>query len=517
VTWPAFGLNPDPYAFSRLALYAATAALTARIGARAGLGPVGQLFAGLFVAASPFAFTPLYWAAGIQELLGVVLLLAAIERWLAGGRANLLMALLAGVGAILAKESALGLPVALALATLFGRRPRACDGSAIWLAIVLLAVVSSGEILLVLRAFRTEAGAPYELGDLTSLAGNLGLYGRWLVTLGPTFAYRTGTADLIAGLGVWFVWGLWGFWRFRGGNLVPLAGWVMALLALAPALALRHHAYPYLGLVAVPALALTLGDLWPRHWTPRIAAVPFATVVVALIAYLVMDARLSARDPNGLPTDQLVRRTAVSYAACRQLASFAAREAPDAASRVIILTPPANREEAKRAAAVGETVVPGTLLYESLGGVLGPRLVLGGETEVQWRTGLLEAPTGAHVWVDAGTGLRPWGSTRQALLNLALTEVARGQFERAFLDLRRAAWLHEGDIAFLADPDVWLEPPSALRARRESFLDFLASTGASGVSEKEIAGLQQIFRELVAIVSGDVATDAATDSLAAPR
>ncbi len=114
LTWPLFGLNSDAHALLRLALHGLAAVLVVRIAARGGLGPLSRLLAGLVFAASPLAFTPLYWASGIQEILAAVFALAAVERWLAApsqGRRQLAWASVLAALSMFSKESALGLPL----------------------------------------------------------------------------------------------------------------------------------------------------------------------------------------------------------------------------------------------------------------------------------------------------------------------------------------------------------------------------------------------------------------------
>ncbi len=69
--WPLAGLDPVPYAWTRLALHALAAAGVATLARRLRLSTLQSLVAGLVMAASPLAFTPLYWAAGVQDLLAV--------------------------------------------------------------------------------------------------------------------------------------------------------------------------------------------------------------------------------------------------------------------------------------------------------------------------------------------------------------------------------------------------------------------------------------------------------------
>ena len=138
LTWPLFGLDPIPHAWSRLVLHALSTVLVVRIASRAGLTSLARLVAGLLFAATPLAFTPLYWAAGIQELLAVLLALVAVERWLTGGRQNLLLAFLAAIASMLSKEAGLGLPLFFTLLLWAGIGPRRDDRAFGWALTLLL-------------------------------------------------------------------------------------------------------------------------------------------------------------------------------------------------------------------------------------------------------------------------------------------------------------------------------------------------------------------------------------------
>jgi hypothetical protein len=93
------------------------------------------------------------------------------------------------------------------------------------------------------------------------------------------------------------------------------------------------------------------------------------------------------------------------------------------------------------------------VLHTALGGSLGPRLLLGDRLEVRWTNGLQEAPADALVLAEDGPLLLPWGPVPQALLYLTLTEVARGQFDRAERHLARAARLGGPNLPIVYDPD----------------------------------------------------------------
>ncbi len=104
ITYPLFGLYVLPYTLSRILLHAIASLTVAKIGRNAGLGKPAYLVAGLLFAASPMAFTVIYWASGIQELLAGVFALLAVERWYVQDRSSIILPVLFGVCSILSKE-----------------------------------------------------------------------------------------------------------------------------------------------------------------------------------------------------------------------------------------------------------------------------------------------------------------------------------------------------------------------------------------------------------------------------
>ena len=508
VCYPLFGLNPDPYTWSRLLLHGLAAALTARIAWRAGLPPLAQLLAGLLVAATPLVFTPLYWAAGSQELLAVTLALAAVERWLAGGRCAVVATLVLATGSILAKEAGLGLALLLGILLVGGAGATSAPRRSAIVVLVLIALVAVGESLLVLRRFAVGPADAYAISAL-AVPTNLTAYGWWLASIGPRFAANI-TLPMAAGGGaLWLLWGGWAVVSRNRGDRLPAVALLAALLALAPVLPLVHHAYPYLGYAVAPAGAVTVASLVPRRWPLRTPLALLLVIAAVVTGTAGMQIRLGERTAAGLPADPLVRRTALSHASARTLTTLPWHRhqgADTASATLLLLQPPPDLATAQVADRLGAGWVTGSELYSALAGTVGPRLILSqefdAEVRIAWVNSLQDASDEAIVLVDAGHLWLHWGRSREALLYLALTEVARGQFARARQHLLYAAHRSAQTIPFYYDPDQMLVAPTRVLARKEAFVDYLAAGLQEGYSRHEVSALQEIFFALLSTVTG---------------
>ncbi len=517
---PLFGLDPLPWALTRLLLHGGSAALLARIAARCGLAPAGALAAGLILAAAPVALAPVWSANAVQDLLALFLALAATERWLAAlghapdgvrdpaparaGR-DLALAGLFGALAMLAKESAFGLPV-LWGALLLARRPRDArrGAAARWAVIAALLVVAAGEAWVVLRHFDRSAGAAYALGVPLDALFNLLIYGVWTVWPGPFYPTVFPVTFYAAALAVWLAWTACAAWRWRRGDRLCAAGLLAALLSLAPLLPLAHHTIPYLVYPATAGLALALASLVPRRIAPR----PLLSPVLALVAIAwtlgLFSAWLRAPGADGWPRDPLLAHTEISRRAARLLAELprppadAGGDGPD----LVLLQVPLTPAVADQADRLDEGMVITSRLHTAVGGELGPRLVLGNAVRVRWMNRLDSAPPGASVLVEAGPRLIPWGQTGQARLYLALTLAARGCDFQAARALLFAAREGGPRLPFMYDPDQLLEPPSVLTARAEAFDRYLAGPAGAGagLSPEARPALRAMWGELMAVV-----------------
>ncbi len=460
---------------------------------------LGRLLAGLLVAASPLIFTPLYWAAGIQELLGVVLALAAVERWLAGSRRDLLLAVLLAALSMFSKEAGLGLPVFFVMTLFVGVGPRLQDRAFAWALCVLLMPVAIFEGVLLMQHFATGAGDAYAMGGPVQVGANLGRMGWWLVSPGPLLAADLNAVQATSGAMVFVLWGLWGVVRFQQGRKLPLLTFLAAILSLAPALPLQRQMHPYLGYAALCAGAIALGSVPPRRWRPGLAWLAGLGVLAAAWGYLGMEVRLKQRDSSGLPSDPVVRATALSWQTCRLLPRLPLAEGEN----LVILQIPMTRTELQMAQQLGPRWVAGTHMHESVGGSIGPRLILGEDHPVRWVNALFETPAEAFVLAEIGTEFKHWGHAPNATLYAALADVGMGNFERARRHLIRGASLNAGTMAFAFDPDQMAVKGGLVLARKEAFIDWTTSLLDGRASPQEVGGLQDLFLHLLSACTGE--------------
>ncbi len=502
--WPLAGLDPAPYAATRLLLHALAAGGVVRLAWRLGLPPASQWLAGLIMAATPLAFSPLYWAAGVQDLLAVAAMVWALERWLAGGRLGRPAGALLALGALAAKETVVGLPLLMGALLVLGVGTRHAPQAAparparsSWLLVGVLTAAAIAAAGMALRFFATGPSDPYALGGPLVMLGHAMTYGLWLILPGPSYPSTPGLAPSLAGALVWLLWGGWSLHQWRRGRRVPAFALAGALLMLAPLLPLARHLAPDLAYPVEPFGCLALASLWPRRWRQR----PLVLVAVALLAwswgFFGMRARLSLRDADGVHADALVRRTAISAAASRHL-----RQLPAAAGGVVFVQPPLTRQTAYMAAELGEHWVTGSPLYHSLAGTLGPRLVLPGDRPITWANGLRFTPPGAFVLLDTGLQLQPWGTTRQALLHQTLTDLGLGFFERARLHLLRASLLAGPTFSYAYDPQLLPVPLEHAVQNLGAFLAFLERDHGDGASASDAAGLQTNILRLLSASTG---------------
>lgn len=504
-TWPLFGLDAVPHAWIRLLLHGAAAALVARLARRGGLGEPAAALAGGIFAASPLAFTPLYWAAGIQELLAASLALLAIDLWLGSaerGRAATAGAVAAAVASLAAKEPALGLPLVFAALAWWSpaSRPATRRGLALALTIPTVAAVAAG--FLATRHFDHTPGAPYALGTPAHAIANLLLAARWLVLPGPVVDARASAGALALGAGLLAAWAAWGLVSWRRGRRLALAALAGSLLSLAPVLPLRNHLAPYLAYLAVAGWALALATLVPRRLPrPRAAMV---AVLVAAAAWSLFTTRtvLARRNELGLPADDLVRATSLSWEARSVLQGVDAMGGGRPVRQLVLLQVPAGPGALEHARRFGERWAGRTDLHEALGGDLGPALLAPAGVTARWMNGLVTAPDSALVLVETGTGLRPWGRTGQAAMYAALTDVGLGNFERAREHLLRAAQLGGRSLGFACDEGLLPIPLDLALQQREAFTDWTVGLLAQGASRAEVGGLQDLYFNLLCACTG---------------
>lgn len=470
LTWPLFGLNAAAHAWLRILLHAVAAVMVVRIARRAGLQPLAQLTAGLLFAATPVAFTPLYWASGIQELLGGVLALLAVERWLANGRGWAPVAGLAAIGAILAKEGALGLPVFFAIILVARRQRAGADAGLRWLIVVGLAAVAVVEAALVMRHFATGPRDPYALGGPLVMLGNLGKFGWWLPTPGPVFTAQVTWTRAGFGIALLLGWGAYGAAAWRQGKRLPLAAWTCALLSLTPALPLVNQARPYMAYLAAAAGSLTLASLLPVRWRPGVPAMAALIVAATLWGQFTMRGRLSKLEADGQAADPVVRASRTARAAAKDILALLPSGAKPSSLDLFIFQPHLKTTDGKSGEAIIETPQ-----YAALGGALGVKLLLGGSGSARWTASLLDASSDAFVLCEKGRGFQAWGATYDALLYAAQLHIIAGNYPIAAALLTRADELDPTRELRLPERDILGIPGDALRIKAIAFERWLES------------------------------------------
>jgi hypothetical protein len=493
LTWPIFGTHADPHTWLRLLLHGLCAVLVTRIAARAGLTSLPRLVAGLMVAATPLAFTPLYWAAGIQELLAAVFALGAIERWLAGSRRDLLIASLLTVLSMLSKEAGLGLPVLFLVMLFVGVGPQLRDRAFAWGCCLLLFFAAVFEGVLVVQHFGTGSNDPYAMGGALQVLHNLGTMGWWMLSPGPLLADNLLWPQAVAGAMLFGLWAIWSVVQFQQGRQLPLLTLLAGILSIAPALPLQHQLHPYLGYLGVCAGAVALASLIPQRWKLSVPLVVSLSLAAAAWGFFAMETRLGQRDETGLPADPVVRATSLSWQVCQMLPQLPLDRTEGQRKALTFLQIPMSGQQMEMADRLGDRWVAGTHMHESIGGTLGPRLILGGETRVDWVNALYTNPPEALVLCEMGPEFRHWGSTGNAALYAALADVGMGRFERARNHLTRAASLSDKTMAFAFDPNQMAVSVDLVLVRKKEFIDWTVGLIGPDHSLQEVGGLQDLF------------------------
>jgi tetratricopeptide repeat protein len=330
VGYELFGVSsPVPWHIVAFVLHAVNAVWVYVLARRVGASrAAAQLACGLF-AASPVAFTVMYWTAGIQEIWSGFFLFPAIWLAMREDRWRWLAVPLYGM-AVLCKEAVVVAPAVLPL--LVGRR-------GVRLALVHL-VLGAGLFLgagLLARAFDSDPGSPYATSYAKPLFANLATGLMWLLTPWRAYPDRIPEADpaLVPwGAAFWvLIAGLCLSLRRRGGGraLLLAVAWFVALLL--PALPLRGHFYAYyLYLPQVSILVAFAAGL--LHLIGRIVRrkpgtaqldLPACAVALALglcAIFGIRNARthehLTLSDPN-IPHDSVVRYARVSGMLLQQI------------------------------------------------------------------------------------------------------------------------------------------------------------------------------------------------------
>jgi hypothetical protein len=518
LTWPVFGLNSDAYTVARLLLHGLSALLVTRIGVRAGLGALPRLLAGLLFAVSPLAFTPLYWASGIQELLAAFFALLAVERWLAAGngdannRRNLLLACLAAILSMLAKEAGLGLPILFLVMMWLGIGVRLEDKAFAWAMVMFMLAAAVSEGVLVMNHFAADPTGTYATGNIQEGLANVCVYGWWLMSPGPILASKLLWTRLVPGGALFVVWLVWGVIQWRKGKKLVLLAFLAALLSLGPVLVLKDRFVPYLAYLTGAAGSLALVSLLPVRWSPRYPVLIVLTIAATIWGFTGMKIRLANRDEMGLIADPVVRATSLSWQACRTLSDLKRFQSGNSLRYITIFQQPVSPASADQAERLGERWVGHTDLYNALHGTTGPEMVLGPDVTIVWASGLTTNPPEALVVSETATGLRVWGHTWNALLYAALSDIGLGHFDRARRHLVKAAALNEEMVLFIYDEGQMIIPLDMVMKRKEAFVDWTVGQLNQGASPHEVGGVQDMFFNLLSSCTGRSIGDLTTGS-----
>jgi len=518
LTWPLFGLNSDAYAVARLLLHGLSAVLVTRIGARAGLGVLPRLVAGLLFAVSPLAFTPLYWASGIQELLAAFFALLAVERWMAAGagdsgsRRKLLLACLAAILSMLSKEAGLGLPVLFLVMMWLGIGVRLEDKAFAWAMVMFMLAASVAEGVLVMNHFAADTTGTYATGNIQEAFTNLCAYGWWLMSPGPILASKLLMTRLVPGGALFAAWLIWGVIQWRSGKKLVLLALLAALLSLGPVLGLKDRFVPYLAYLTAAAGSLALVSLLPVRWSPRYPVLIVLTIAATIWGFTGMQIRLANRIELGLVADPVVRATSLSWQACRTMSDLKRGQGGYPLRYLTIYQQPVSPASADQAERFGERWVSPSDLYNALHGTTGPEMVLGPDVTIVWASGLTTNPPEALVVSETATGLRVWGQTWNALLYAALSDIGLGHFDRARRHLVKAAALNEEMVLFIYDEGQMIIPLAMVLDKKEAFIDWTVGQLNQGASPHEVGGVQDMFFNLLSSCTGRSIGDLTTGS-----
>jgi hypothetical protein len=285
---------------------------------------------------------------------------------------------------------------------------------------------------------------------------------------------------------------------------VALAG---ALLSITPVLPLRHHLAPYMAYLAVAGWALALGAMLPRRIVLSRVALVVGLLACAGWGLVTSRTVLGRRNELGLPADDLVRATSLSWEARGALQGLAGLGGGQPVRQVTLLQIPSGPGALEYAQRYGERWAGRTEMYEALGGDLGAAMLVPNGVTAHWRNGLVTAPDSALVFIESGTGLKPWGRTGQAAYYAALTDIGFGNFDRARAHLVRAGGLNGKTILFACDQGLLPIPMVMVTQNQKAFIDWTVAHLGQDASRAEVGGLQDTFFNLVCACTGRTLED----------
>jgi hypothetical protein len=467
-----FGRDAPSYHGAALVAWMLASLLVLHIGRRLGLSATAATVAGLIAAASPVAWIPVFWASASAEIYAVLLSLCALALWTRPGTPSLIGVVALGSASFLTKESALALPLVLALyatARLPGARRRAAPAATALLVLGLVALLAGWLTWRVLDP--RSPISPYSLGGPRVMLLNLGVLGAWLGSPGP-FPPAGRPWLPAAGAVLWTAWTLFALLAARRGDRRPLWCLATALLLTAPPLLLARHLQPYYVLAAVPALAWTGGLLVDRFRPPSPAAggsAPWGlfvlAAVLATVGFATTRHTLTARTEAGVLSHPLARRSAVAHGVQRLVDALPLQPGQTLA----VLSATRRQWPEELPASVAQAV--NSPVHAAIEGVRGLQTMVGPQVSVRWDSHLDGLRLDSLVLFDDGSyRLRFWGRVRNARLYSALVAVAGGQHQRALHDLWVVDAAGGTHHEFVYDPDLLPIDPTLLDAESPAFV-----------------------------------------------
>jgi hypothetical protein len=499
-TWALGEMNPHLQTGFRIIVHGFSAVAVVRIASLLGEAQVGQAFSGLFFAASPIAFTPIYWASGIQELLGAFFALWAMNFWLRAGAGGAILGFACAVLSILSKESGLGLPLPFFVVLLVMRPVTPREQKMRIVLIFSLLAAAALESALLLRHFSTGSGEPYEVAWGWLIPGNLGLYGWWLLTLGPVFASKITVSMVLLGGAMFAAWGGYCLILLRKKDIAPLFLFLVAVLALTPSLPLVNQTHPYLAYLTVAMLALTIGGLLPRRRNSVLLIASLATWATVW-GYWNTAERIRNVGERGRIADPVVRAAHLARDSAKTLLILS-KVSPGAGSRrYILLQPPISKKEVAEAEFFGARKIVESPRYAALGGQIGPTLILGPRASVLWVNSLVATDIDAAVYCETGRGFLDWGGVWSGLLYSAILDISLGHFDRAARELDRAAEMDSSFNNFFYDPRKVSGISNRLRTNGEAFERWLDASPAGAHADIDLVRVRRSYQLLKIAVS----------------
>ena len=300
VTWrllfAAFGLHPLPYHVFLLALHLVNTALVYAIGRRLTGGRGAACAAATLYGASSIGFAALHWTSCLVELQSATFALLAFLLYLRARDAVSMRLLwfsaLAGLAAVLSKESTILFPLAFLVADRRSGLFRSDRHTLVPGAIVALAYAVT--FVLTIRSIKYVGTEAYAMTTApTFLVGNLATYLRWLVMLlNPVRDFRAtlnpgalpiGSLVALAGVVLLVL-------QIRSSRHTEEVGAAWFLVFLLPVVPLLHHTYLYYLYLPWAGACWMLAAAGQR--LTRLAPVPLGWLAaLVLTAFVVIEAR----------------------------------------------------------------------------------------------------------------------------------------------------------------------------------------------------------------------------------